>query len=169
MNKPENDHRKGTSDLERSDLDALPPLKEFWPYQAAVLGDLVSRHTMTIVRQYTDLNLSQWRVLAAVAEQPGRSSAEVVNVTPMDKGLVSRAVASLIDAQLIEKVNDASDRRKSSLYMTAQGEKNYSIIAAELAHAIRAIDQSMQGAGVNFEQFSSMLSFHIMKIEEAMK
>ena len=95
---------------------ALPALNEYWPYQAAVLGDLISRHTLMILREHGQLNLSQWRVLAAVFEKPGCSATQVVGVTPMDKGLVSRAVASLIKLELIKKIEDPSDRRKASLY-----------------------------------------------------
>ena len=76
-------------------------LDNFWAYQVVVLADQVSRYTLDIVRTEADLNQSQWRVLAAIADKPGRSSAEVTSVTPMDKTIVSRAVASLIRNGLI--------------------------------------------------------------------
>jgi len=42
-------------------------LENFWPYQVVVLADQISRHTLSVVREQSGLNLSQWRVLAAVA------------------------------------------------------------------------------------------------------
>ena len=56
-------------------------LDTYWPYQIIVLAERLSRRTSTIVKQH-GLNLSQWRVLAAIAEVPGRSSVEVVSITP---------------------------------------------------------------------------------------
>lgn len=107
-------------------------LEKFWPYQAVVLADLVSRQTAAILKEHSDLNLSQWRVLAAVAEKPGRASAEVVSVTPMDKGIVSRAAASLVTQGILKKIGDNSDKRRSRLYLTATGEQLYAKISKAL-------------------------------------
>lgn len=107
-------------------------LDDYWPYQAVVLGDLVSRHTASVLRRHGDLNLSQWRVLAAVAEKEGRTAAEVVAVTPMDKGIVSRATAALVKTGLIKKVEDAADKRRTHLHMTAAGQGVYGTILKDL-------------------------------------
>lgn len=107
-------------------------LDNFWPYQVVVLADQISRYTVSVAKNEAGLNSSQWRVLAAVADKPGRTSAEVTAVTPMDKTIVSRAVKSLIDSGLIEKTQTENDRRRMSLTPTAQGQKIYSNIAREL-------------------------------------
>ncbi|WP_017930874.1 MarR family winged helix-turn-helix transcriptional regulator [Robiginitomaculum antarcticum] len=117
-------------------MDNAIKLENFWPYQAVVLGDLISRHTLSILKTQGELNLSQWRVLAAIADTPGRSSAQVVAVTPMDKGLVSRAVKSLLESSHIRKENDPSDKRKSALYLTRKGETLYAEISALQIKAI---------------------------------
>ncbi len=115
-----------------------PPIEldTFWPYQIAVLADQVSRYTRDVARTEAGLNLSQWRVLAAVAERPGRASKDVTAITPMDKTIVSRAVATLIDAGLIEKKTDAADRRLISLHATSSGLKIYAKIANYLNTAM---------------------------------
>ncbi len=107
-------------------------LDEYWPYQVTVLADLIARHTTSVLKAHGDLNLSQWRVLAAVAENPGRTAAEVVAVTPMDKGIVSRATASLVGDNILEKINDTDDRRRSRLYLTKIGGKIYRQISNDL-------------------------------------
>ena len=107
-------------------------LDDFWPYQAVVLADQISRHTLSIVKSEADLNLSQWRVLAAVAEAPGRTAAQVTAITPMDKTIVSRAVSSLISLGLISKASDAADKRRSSLSATRSGKDIYAKIARRL-------------------------------------
>ena len=84
------------------------------------------------MRAEAGLNQSQWRVLAAVADKPGRTAAEVTSVTPMDKTIVSRAVHSLIQSGLIKKTPNIDDKRRSSLEMTTLGKERYTIIAKKL-------------------------------------
>lgn len=107
-------------------------LDHFWPYQTVVLADQISRYTLEVVKTQAGLNQSQWRVLAAVADKPGRTAAEVTAVTPMDKTIVSRAVNSLIDSGLIQKIPNPVDKRRSSLKMTKLGDQKYKIIATIL-------------------------------------
>lgn len=123
-------------------------LSSFWPYQVSVLADQISRHTIEVAKEEAGLNLSQWRVLAAVADTPGRTSASVVSVTPMDKGIVSRAVHTLIDLGLIEKTVDPADKRRYFLSLTAAGTRHYSNIAARLNQAlVMSFDDSGSQAG----------------------
>ena len=95
-------------------------LDDFWPYQVTVLADRIARRTTRIVKEH-HLNLSQWRVLAAVAEVPGRTSGEVVTITPMDKGIVSRATKALLEMGLLRREASQSDGRISHLHLTASG------------------------------------------------
>jgi DNA-binding MarR family transcriptional regulator len=107
-------------------------LETFWPYQAVVLADQISRYTLGVVKAEAGLNLSQWRVLAAVAEKPGRTARDVTEITPMDKTIVSRAVSSLIKAGHIKKTPDATDKRRLFLTVTPSGQSIYSKIANRL-------------------------------------
>lgn len=100
-------------------------LDSYWPYQVTVLADLISRRTAEIVRREGDLNLSQWRVLAAIAERPGRTAVEVVAMTPMDKGIVSRATKALLLAGLLVREASQVDGRVSHLYLTEKGDALY--------------------------------------------
>ncbi|MEL6869122.1 MAG: MarR family winged helix-turn-helix transcriptional regulator [Pseudomonadota bacterium] len=119
-------------------------LDSFWPYQVTVLADRVSRYTLSVVKSVAELNQSQWRVLAAVAEKPGRSGAEVTAITPMDKTLVSRAVHSLIEMGYITKTADRGDKRRSSLTLTARGLACYEQVATKLnATLVEPFMQSM--------------------------
>lgn len=107
-------------------------LNEFWPYKIAVLADLVSRHTMNIVKSHGSLNLSQWRVLAALGDKDGRSAAEVVSMTPMDKGIVSRAVTTLVEQGFLKRIADTHDKRRRELFLTKSGKVHYDIISKDL-------------------------------------
>lgn len=96
-------------------------LDAYWPYQVTVLADLISRRTAMVVKREAGLNLSQWRVLAAIAERPGRTAAEVVGMTPMDKGIVSRATKALLAEGLIYREASQADGRVSHLFLTEKG------------------------------------------------
>ena len=103
-----------------------------WIYKVSVLSDLVSRRVAHVVGKVSGLNLSQWRVLAAIADLPGRTASEVVAVTPMDKGIVSRAVATLVERGLATRKASNSDGRLSHLHLTAKGRSTYARIMAAL-------------------------------------
>ena len=102
-------------------------LDTYWPYQIIVLAERLSRRTSAIVKQH-GLNLSQWRVLAAIAEVPGRTSVEVVSITPMDKGIVSRATKGLLEQGLIYRKASQSDGRISHLHLTEAGVERYGVL-----------------------------------------
>lgn len=138
-------------------------LDNFWAYQVVVLADQVSRFTLEIVRAEADLNQSQWRVLAAVADKPGRSAAEVTAVTPMDKTIVSRAVASLIRDGLIKRTPSRDDKRVGALDMTATGTAQYLRISAKLAETLNAAHlngHSTADFNAAVKDFSRYMSAH---------
>ncbi len=124
-------------------------LHEFWPYQAVVLANEIGRYTLSVVKQEAQLNLSQWRVLAAIGEKSGRTAAEVTSLTPMDKTIVSRAVNALLRDGYIEKAQDMQDKRRLSLSTTKKGEQVYQKTAKILNETlIKAL-----GASFNPEKF----------------
>lgn len=135
-------------------------LEDFWPYQAVKLADQISRYTLSVVKAETDLNLSQWRVLAAVAEEPGRTAAQVTAITPMDKTIVSRAVNSLITLGLITKTSDSSDKRRSSLAATSAGQDIYTKVAQHLNSTL----MERNDGGYTPEDFTLMLKAFSQKL-----
>ena len=111
-----------TSQKEKN--SAVLKLDQYWPYLVTVLADRIARRTSALVKT-EGLNLSQWRVLAAIAEVPGRTSVEVVTVTPMDKGIVSRATKALLEMGYIRREASQSDGRLSHLHLTDPGTQLY--------------------------------------------
>lgn len=107
-------------------------LDESWAYKVAVVADLIARRVSSVVSAEAELNLSQWRVLAAIGDQDGRTASQVVDITPMDKGIVSRAVASLIAKGLLRRTASEKDGRVSHLFMTETGRVTYVRILAAL-------------------------------------
>ncbi|MEO1151652.1 MAG: MarR family winged helix-turn-helix transcriptional regulator [Pseudomonadota bacterium] len=107
-------------------------LEHFLPYQLVVLADKIDRRTAKIARDEGDLSLSQWRVMAAIAGKAGISARDVVAATPMDKGIVSRAVASIKARGLIERRPSPDDARLNHLYLTPQGATLYDTMVDEV-------------------------------------
>ncbi|MEO1656515.1 MAG: MarR family winged helix-turn-helix transcriptional regulator [Pseudomonadota bacterium] len=104
-----------------------------WSYKVTVLADLVAKRVAAEVQKTSGLNLSQWRVLAAIADKPGRTSTEVVEITPMDKPIVSRAVQALVDRGFLLREASQEDGRRSYLRLTDEGEETYRAIVSALS------------------------------------
>ncbi len=119
--------------------DGILRLDHFWPYQVTVLADRIARRTTRIVKEH-GLNLSQWRVLAAIAERPGRTSVEVVTVTPMDKGIVSRATKALLEMGFVLRRASQSDGRISHLHLTEAGDALYRSLIPQVTAIVERAD-----------------------------
>ncbi|MEC7947971.1 MAG: MarR family transcriptional regulator [Myxococcota bacterium] len=120
-------------------------LDHYWPYQIAVLAERIARRTTRIVKAH-GLNLSQWRVLAAVAERPGRTAAEVVRVTPMDKGIVSRATRGLLERGLLRREASQRDGRLSHLFLTEPGIRGYEVLAPQVEALTQGVSDTIDAA-----------------------
>lgn len=136
-------------------------LDDFWPYQVTVLADKASRYIMDVVQNESKLNSSQWRVLAAVADSPGRTASEVTAMTPMDKTIVSRAVQSLIRDGHIKK-SPMDDKRRQSLMLTPSGMDLYARIASKL-HKDMSLTMSDKSEQVDLIK---QLKLFIKKLEQ---
>ena len=108
-------------------------LEESWAYQVTVLADIVSRRMSELVGAHSDLNLSQWRVMAAIADEPGRTASQVNEVTPMDKGIVSRSARTLIEKGYAERRPSNTDGRAGHLHLTTAGQNVYGHIVEALS------------------------------------
>lgn len=126
------DNKLNQANLETSTDFAPIALDTFFPYQVVLLADKIGKTSAASAKRLHGLNISQWRVLAALADIPGRTATQVVAVTPMDQGIVSRAVKSLIDVGLVRRKASNTDGRLAHLYLTAAGKKKYAAIAQEM-------------------------------------
>lgn len=119
-------------------------LSSFLPYQITVLADRIARRIAKAADAHGGLNLSQWRVLAAIAESPGRTAQEVVTVTPMDKAIVSRAVSALLEQGLLVRRASQLDGRLGHLFLTPLGEKRYGAIASDVRRIERDLFRALK-------------------------
>lgn len=104
-------------------------LQSFLPYK---LSRLVNDMSVGLLRTYSHrfgLNVSQWRMLAAAAQLEPTSVTELTDYSGMDKVTVSRSVREMVDKKLLARELDESDRRRSTITLTEQGQRVYREIA----------------------------------------
>jgi DNA-binding MarR family transcriptional regulator len=114
-------------------------LEDFLPYRLSVLTNLVSSAIAGAYRERFGLAVSEWRVLAVLANSPDLSAAEVAQRTAMDKVAVSRAVSSLLRSARLERRMARADRRRSVLRLTATGRR----VHAQVAPVALAYERSL--------------------------
>jgi DNA-binding MarR family transcriptional regulator len=96
-------------------------LSAFLPYQLAVAAARVSKGFAERYRAEFGLSIPEWRVLAHLAQSDAVSVREIHARVDMDKSKVSRAAARLESAGLIEKRENAGDRRLLDMRLTDKG------------------------------------------------
>jgi DNA-binding MarR family transcriptional regulator len=111
----------GAADAEPAPL----ALDRFVPYRLSVLANTVS---MSIARVYVrrfGLSVPEWRVMAVLGMAPPLTAGDICGRTAMDKVRVSRAVARLLDAGLLDRRIDDGDRRRAFLTLSRKGRRVY--------------------------------------------
>ncbi|MDH5411418.1 MAG: MarR family transcriptional regulator [Alphaproteobacteria bacterium] len=106
-------------DGDRLELDG------FIPYRLSVMQQEVSRAIAAVYAEKHGLMRHDWRVMAVLGSNRALSANEVCQSTNMDKVQVSRAIARLKKRGLVDQLQDSTDRRRSSLRLTARGEAIY--------------------------------------------
>ena len=146
-----------TNSQASKNTDTVLQLDTYWPYLITVLADRIARRTSALVK-VEGLNLSQWRVLAAIADVPGRSAADVVAITPMDKGIVSRATKSLLDRSLIRREVSTTDGRIGHLFLSDTGMQLYQRLRPQVSDILHVTSLSTEEQQTLITQIQVLLS-----------
>jgi DNA-binding MarR family transcriptional regulator len=96
-------------------------LSGFLPYQLAVAAEQIRKDFARRFQPEFDLSVPEWRVLAQLAGREGVSVRELHATVAMDKSKVSRAASRLEEAGLLEKRENAGDRRLLEMRLTDEG------------------------------------------------
>ena len=100
-------------------------LEAFLPYRLSLLSNTVSSAIAAAYHDKFSIDMPEWRLIMVLAEYPGSSAEEVCRKTRMEKSVVSRAVARLLERHLLVRNFDQTDRRRSILVLTATGRSVY--------------------------------------------
>jgi DNA-binding MarR family transcriptional regulator len=101
-------------------------LFRFVPFRLNRLGAEVSAALSSEYRARYGLDIPEWRIMATLGFRDEACSAQYISqCTRTHKSTISRAVTSLIERQLLERVENADDRREFRLRMTRKGRALY--------------------------------------------
>ncbi|WP_026212261.1 MarR family winged helix-turn-helix transcriptional regulator [Longispora albida] len=92
------------------------------------------------------LNVEQWRILSALAENPGQPMGDLAAAVLMPHPTVTKAVDRLVDAALVYRRHDPADRRKVVVYLSERGAELQDRGAAAARGQQRAVQRAL-GAG----------------------
>ncbi len=101
-------------------------LFKFVPFRLNRLGAEVSAALSSEYRARYGLDIPEWRVMATLGFRNEACSAQyIAQCTRTHKSTISRAVTSLLEHGLIERVENMQDRREFRLAMTSKGQALY--------------------------------------------
>jgi DNA-binding MarR family transcriptional regulator len=100
-------------------------LDRFLPYRLSVLANTVSTTIARVYARRFGLSVPEWRVMAVLGMAPPLTAGDICGRTAMDKVRVSRAVARLLRAGLVDRRVDQGDRRRAFLTLSRKGRRVY--------------------------------------------
>ena len=117
-------------------------LGQFLPYLLNQAAEATSRSFQAAYRSDFGMSRTQWRVLANLGKFGAMTAADICRRSHMEKTLVSRAVANMDAAGLLQRETAKADRRAEYLTLTPQGQQLF----AKLGQRAKGYDQSLRMA-----------------------
>lgn len=93
------------------------------PSQIQTLGNKISLHALRGIARPANLDLREWRIILILGAQGKSTINEVADRVAMDRGGTSRAISRLEDRGLVNRFQDANDRRRSLVALSTTGIK----------------------------------------------
>ncbi|WP_232771847.1 MarR family winged helix-turn-helix transcriptional regulator [Glaciecola sp. 33A] len=93
------------------------------------LASNISNGCSKIYRSEFDISISEWRILARLAEHEKLNGKDIGRITFMDKSKVSSAIKILEEKQLIHRKKAVEDNRAVYLSLSEKGREMYAEIA----------------------------------------
>jgi DNA-binding MarR family transcriptional regulator len=159
--------RPGAGEAARRERTASPDPKldlfRFVPFRLNRLAAEVSAALSSEYSERYGLDIPEWRVLATLGFRNEACSAQyIAHCTRTHKSTISRAVTTLMERQLIERVENEDDRREYRLRMTRKGSTLYEELIPRLLH--READILSCLSSREQKEFAAMLG----KIEQSL-
>jgi len=137
-------------------------LRSFVTFRLMRLQAQINAQAQHILRTYSDIGQSEWRVLALVEDRGTSNMAQVVRDGRMDKAQVSRAIKALVAKGYVMATENPDDQRQNVLSLTPAGKavhdrvrphmaaRQHVLLAgfsdADIAHLFAMLDQLEQAA-----------------------
>ncbi|MGC2774448.1 MAG: MarR family transcriptional regulator [Bradyrhizobium sp.] len=139
MTKPANDTRDRRDGEVAAERELR--LQRYFPYRLARLAEQVSLAVAEVYADRFALSRQEWRILAALGEQPRLPTKEIGRLTTLDKMNVSRAMQSLETRGIVTRSRDPEDGRERIVTLSAAGRALYrKIVPYALAREADLLD-----------------------------
>lgn len=133
-------------------------VQEFVPYHFALLSSRLSK-AIAQPCENIGLALSEWRLMAIIADGNGLSASDVSDRSTMDAVAVHRAVKSLLARSFISRTAVEGDRRIKRLVLTPAGRKAYeAIVPAAVALETALLSSLTPGEAITFRRLLRKLT-----------
>ena len=143
-------------------------LENFLPYRLSILAQIVSESLHDLYAEPFGLTVTQWRVMAALGRFAPLTASDVGQRIVMDKVAVSRALAGLTKRGLVERATDRTDRRRTSLRLSARGRAMHArIVPIALGYEERLYKVLTAEEGRSFDELTQRLFAHAKILREA--
>jgi len=120
-------------------------LDRFIPYLLTRITGRLGKSLASALRPLRMTN-KQWRVLAVLSANDGRTLSELCAYTAVDHSTLSRVVDRLADEGQVERVRSPDDARSTQIKLTDRGRETFRallpIAIAQADWAIRGIEQA---------------------------
>lgn len=91
------------------------------PFLTTAIGNQWQRRINTLFRERFDLNVTDWRVLATLKNEPGIPANRICEMIFLDKAGVSRSLNQLAERKLVTFRSSPSDSRKRWWWLSKAG------------------------------------------------
>ncbi|MDO5614124.1 MAG: MarR family winged helix-turn-helix transcriptional regulator [Paracoccus sp. (in: a-proteobacteria)] len=98
--------------------DAIDP-DNFTPRLVSLLSNKLVWRESRLLRERFDLGTNDWRIISALGTRPGATVTEIADFIAVNKAIVSKSVAILLERGLVASSPLAG--RSRPLYLTAEG------------------------------------------------
>jgi DNA-binding MarR family transcriptional regulator len=139
----------------------------FIPHRIQMLTRMIDRETGRELQKHFNLSVADWRVLGFTNTFGSASAADICSAFEVDRAEVSRAVARLTEADLIERDRDPAHRGKKRISPTEKGkalfrravkmrEDYFARIMQDLsAKDMDTLDKSLRAMALRVDEFRS--------------
>lgn len=136
----------------------------FMPHRLMLLSRMIERETSRELQTDAGISAAEWRALAYICTMGSSSAAQICVAFEVDRAEVSRAVARLIEAQLIQREQARDQENRLTLTPTASGEALYRRIQAKRRDYFEWILQDLSQA--ERQTFDDVLGRIAVRVDE---
>jgi DNA-binding MarR family transcriptional regulator len=106
-------------------------LERYVPAFITFIANKLSRSASAFYQKHFGVNVTEWRIMALLAIEPGITASRICYVIGFDKGPVSRTLTVMQGRGLIAIATDRRDGRSHSISLTPKGQQIHDAVIVE--------------------------------------